>query len=83
MSNNKEVNPLRTQFLFGKRNYMLMFIGIAVMILGYILMSGGENDPNVWDESKVYSTTRIVVAPILVILGLVIEVFAIFAKNKE
>ncbi len=46
-------------------------------------MSGGKNtDPNVFDKNVVYSTTRITVAPILIILGLVIEIYAIFKKNK-
>jgi len=69
--------------LFGKENYMWMLIGGAVILLGIFLMSGGKNtDPNVFDKNVVYSTTRITVAPILIILGLVIEIYAIFKKNK-
>lgn len=83
MSIKSENNHLTKHFLFGKKNYMFMFIGLAIMVLGYILMSGGKNAPTEWDESKVYSTTRIVVAPILVLLGLVVEIYAIFVKPKE
>ncbi len=47
------------------------------------LMSGGKsNDPKIFDTKEVYSTTRITIAPILIILGLVIEIFAIFKKPK-
>jgi len=48
------------------------------------LMAGGKsNDPNVFDPKKVYSSTRITIAPILILAGLVIEIFAIFKKPKE
>ncbi|MBS4043114.1 MAG: DUF3098 domain-containing protein [Chitinophagaceae bacterium] len=80
MSTNKQNNM---KPLFGKENYMWMLIGGAVILLGIFLMSGGKNtDPNVFDKNVVYSTTRITVAPILIILGLVIEIYAIFKKNK-
>lgn len=69
--------------LFGKENYIWILTGIAVMVLGIILMSGGKSqDPNVFKDSEVYSTTRITIAPILILLGLGIEVFAIFRKPK-
>lgn len=69
--------------LFGKENYVWIVAGIAVMALGIILMSGGKStDPNVFRDSDVYSKTRITVAPILILLGLGIEVFAIFRKPK-
>ncbi|NML20529.1 DUF3098 domain-containing protein [Pseudoflavitalea sp. G-6-1-2] len=72
-----------TNSLFGKENYVWIVAGIAVMALGIILMSGGKsNDPNVFNDSDVYSKTRITVAPILILLGLGIEVFAIFRKPK-
>jgi len=70
--------------LFTKENYKWILIGLAVIALGMILMAGGKNvDPNVFDKSKVYSTTRITIAPILILAGLVIEIFAIFRNPKE
>ena len=61
-----------------------MIIGIAVMALGFLLMSGGKSeDANVFKKEEVYSTMRITVAPILILLGLGIEVFAIFRKPKS
>lgn len=71
-------------YLFGKQNYMMMLIGIGVIILGYILMSGGKSaDPNVFNESEIYSTVRITIAPIIVLLGLAIEGYAIMLKPKS
>ena len=70
--------------LFTKDNYKWMLIGIAVMALGFFLMSGGKTvDPKVFDDKEVYSTTRITIAPILIIAGLLIEIFAIMKKPKN
>jgi uncharacterized membrane protein YgcG len=74
----KEIAPL-----FTKDNYMWMAIGAVVIALGMILMSGGKNqDPNVFDKTVVYSTVRITIAPILILLGFVIEIYAIFKNPK-
>jgi len=72
-----------TPSIFTKENYMWMLLGIAVMAIGMLLMSGGKNtDPNVFDKTKVYSTTRITIAPLLILAGLAIEILAIFRKPK-
>lgn len=69
--------------LFVKENYTWMIIGAIVIALGMFLMSGGKNtDPNVFDTNQVYSATRITVAPIVIVIGLLIEVYAIFKKPK-
>jgi hypothetical protein len=68
--------------LFGRANLILMAVGLFIIAAGMFLMAGGKNtDPNVFDYKQVYSTTRVTVAPILIVLGLVIEVYAIFKKN--
>ena len=70
--------------LFGKENYRWMLIGIIAIALGLFLMSGGKSkDPNVFDPKEVYSFTRVTIAPILIIAGFVIEIFAIFRKDKK
>lgn len=70
--------------LFGKENYMWMLIGIAVLALGFFLMAGGKSaDPTKFNDNEVYSTTRITIAPILIITGLLIEIFAIMKNSKE
>ncbi|MFM9908785.1 MAG: DUF3098 domain-containing protein [Chitinophagaceae bacterium] len=83
MKDKKPATPT-TISLFGKENYKWMIIGIAVMALGFFLMAGGKSeDVNVFKREEVYSTMRITVAPILILLGLGIEVFAIFRKPKN
>ncbi len=70
--------------LFSKENYTWMLAGLAVMALGFFLMAGGKsNNPAVFNDSDVYSTTRITIAPILIVSGLLIEIFAIMKKPKE
>ncbi len=70
------------QLVFGRENYKWMLIGIAIMVVGYICMSGGAMpDANTWDESIIYSPVRIILAPFLILLGLGVEVYAIFKKT--
>ncbi|MCX6293191.1 MAG: DUF3098 domain-containing protein [Sphingobacteriales bacterium] len=77
-------NNTSNQSLFGKENYMLMLAGLLVLGLGFFLMAGGKSsDPKVFDPKEVYSTTRITVAPILIVLGFIIEVVAIMKKPKS
>ncbi|MGI9190914.1 MAG: DUF3098 domain-containing protein [Chitinophagaceae bacterium] len=72
------------RFLFGKENYMLMGLGLVFIVIGYLLMSGGKSaDPNVFNESEIYSFRRITLAPIMVLLGLFIEGYAIMKKPKD
>jgi hypothetical protein len=67
--------------VFGKRNYIFMGLGILLIIIGFVLMSGGHMpSPDVWDESLIYSPRRTVLAPFLILAGLVIEIIAIFRK---
>ena len=69
--------------LFTKSNYTWMLIGGLVIAAGFYLLSGGKStDPAVFDTKEVYSTTRITIAPIVIILGFVIEIYAIFKKAK-
>ena len=69
--------------LFEKQNLLWMLIGAVVIVLGFLLMAGGKSeDPNVFNEAEVYSTTRITIAPLLIVAGLVIEIYAIMKKGK-
>ena len=72
------------EFIFQRRNYVLMFTGLAFIALGYILMAGGgTEDPEVFSEA-IFSFRRIRLAPTLVLIGLGIQVFAILANpNKK
>lgn len=67
--------------LFTKENYMYIGIGCGLIALGLILMMGGKmQDPNVWDESVIYSARRLVFAPILILAGLGMQIYAIFKR---
>ncbi len=69
--------------IFEKDNYLWMLGGIVIMAIGLLLMVGGKSDdPNQFHPEQVYSTTRITIAPILIIAGLVLECFALFRKPK-
>ena len=71
--------------LFSKENYIWMALGLVLIALGMFLMSGGQSntDPAVFNKAALYSPMRITVAPILILAGLVVEVFAIFRKPKS
>lgn len=80
----KEKKQVQGNNLFDKENYMWMLIGLAVLGIGFFLMAGGKSsDPNVFDPKEVYSTTRITIAPMLIIAGFIIEIFAIMKKAKN
>lgn len=75
-------------FYFGKENYKWMLIGLALIVVGFLLMMGadantvgGKYDPNSWNED-IFSIRRIRIAPLLVIAGFAVEVYAILKRNK-
>jgi hypothetical protein len=69
--------------LFGKENFMWMAIGAVVILAGILLMAGGKStDPNIFANNEVYSTRRITVAPVMIIIGLLIEVYAIMKRPR-
>lgn len=73
----------KSEFLFEKKNYILMLIGIAIITIGFILMAGGgSDDPAVFNEA-IYNFRRIRLAPTIVIIGLGVEIYAIMAKSKK
>jgi uncharacterized membrane protein len=81
MSATKENN---SNFLFDKTNYILMIIGVILLLIGFYLMSGGKSaDVHQFHAEEVFSTTRITLAPILVLLGFAVEIFAIMRKPKH
>ncbi len=69
--------------LFTKENYKWMVIGLVIMALGFFLMAGGKSsNANVFNDQDVYSARRITLAPILIIAGLLVEIFAIMKRPK-
>ena len=70
--------------IFGKRNYILMAAGFGIVLLGLLLMTGGgQPDPNVWDEDIIYNWRRIILAPAVILAGLCLEIYAIFATSDD
>lgn len=81
MSKNDK-NP-KPQFLFGKRNYLFMLIGLVCIAVGFIMMiGGGSDDPEVWNDA-INNFQRIRLAPTLVIVGLGIEIYAILLNPNK
>lgn len=70
--------------LFGKSNFIWMGIGLVIILVGFLLMAGGKSqNPNIFAENEVYSFRRITLAPILIIAGFVVEVYAIMKKSND
>ena len=70
-------------FAFSKKNYLLLFVGLAFMISGLILMIGGGSEDPTQFSDEIFSTTRLTIAPILLAAGFIIELFAVMHKGKE
>jgi len=72
-----------TGFALGKENYKLLAIGFAVIVIGFILLAGGgSDDPNVFNEN-IFNFRRLTLAPVLLLIGFVFEIYAIMKKPKE
>ena len=72
----------KAAFAFGRQNYMLMFIGLGFLLLGFILMiGGGSDDPNVFSYA-LFDFQRLTLAPLLLLAGYIIELFAIMKRPK-
>ena len=71
------------KFLFEKKNYQIMFIGIAFILTGFILMWGGDTGDDTSFNPEIFNFQRITLAPILILIGFVIEIFAIMYKPKK
>lgn len=73
----------KPEFLFDKTNYKILLIGLAVITLGFILMSGGgSDDPNVFNE-EIFNFRRIRLAPTTVLIGFGITIYSIFKNPKK
>lgn len=73
----------KPEFLFDKTNYKILLIGLAVIALGFILMSGGgSDDPKVFNE-EIFNFRRIRLAPTTVLIGFGITIYSIFKKSEK
>lgn len=73
---------VKAEMIFGKENYKWMAIGAGLVLIGMILMIGGAMPaPDVWEDARIYSFRRTVIAPIVILAGLGIEIYAIFKRS--
>ncbi len=78
-----ENNQPKQEFLFEKVNYTILLIGIAVIALGFLLMSGGgSDDPNVFNP-EIFNFRRIRLAPTVVLIGFGITIYSILKNPKK
>lgn len=84
----KENDTIENSYFFGKENYKWMLIGLICIAVGFLLMLGpdantvdGKLNPNEWNNG-IFSVLRIRIAPLLVVIGFVIEVYAILKRKK-
>ena len=88
MRNQNKVSPPKAsvsdeRFAVAKRNIIWILCGLLIMVLGYVLMTGGgTKDPNVFTGEQMFSFRRIVLAPILIFIGFVFEIWAIMHKKR-
>lgn len=79
----KQTEQDETKFALGKKNYKLLLIGFAIIVVGFLLMiGGGSKDPNVFNN-EIFSFRRITLAPIVILFGFVFEIYAIMKKPSE
>jgi hypothetical protein len=79
----KNVQEQSAQFAFGRQNYILVIVGLIVMGIGFLLMiGGGSEDPNVFSDG-IFNFQRLTLAPILILAGYIIEIFAILKRPKS
>lgn len=87
MSDKKKKDDLalgKEQLAFGKENYILFAAAFAVVIIGYLLMMGGASeDPNTFNYDEIFSTRRITIAPIIILIGIALGFYAILKKPKD
>ncbi len=77
-------NSDSTGFALRKENYVLLIIGFAIVIIGFLLMMGGKSpDPNVFNGKEIFSFRRITLAPMVVLFGFLFEIWAIMKKPRE
>ena len=72
----------KKNFAFGRMNFILLAVGMLVVIVGFILMSGGSSSEEAYNPD-IFSTRRIVVAPIVCLLGFVSMIYAVVHKPKD
>jgi hypothetical protein len=80
----KSATKTHDELPFTRTNYRLLLIGMAIIVVGYVLMSGGgSGDPNVFNKDEIFSTRRITVAPIICLIGYLFVIHAIMKRVPQ
>ncbi len=79
----KKQEDKKISWAFNRENYKFMFIGLAFLALGFILMTGGGSDETTKFSTAIFDFRRLTLAPILVLVGYAIELYAIMKRPKE
>jgi len=80
----KETNQEMESVIFRKENYKWMFIGLGIIFVGFLLMlGGGSDDPKVFNGEELFSFRRITLAPLVIVGGFIVEIYAIMLKSKK
>lgn len=71
---------MKDTFLFEKRNFIILGAAILFIVIGFTLMSGGgSEDPNVFNP-EIFNSTRLTVAPIMILIGFILGIVSIMLK---
>jgi hypothetical protein len=73
----------KENFAFGKRNFVLLAVSILVITIGFVLMSGAKTTEETGFNPAIFDTRRIVIAPIVTLIGFILVIFAILSKQKK
>ena len=74
----------KQKFAFQKLNYQILLVGLAINVVGFILMIGGESSyPNKFDASELFSPVRLTLSPFLIVAGYLVMLYAIMKKPKS
>ena len=80
---NKIKNEGKPDFALTKENYILLIIGFGIIVIGFLLMlGGGSHDPTKFNEKELFSFRRVTLAPVVILLGFIFEIYAIMKKSK-
>ena len=79
----KQTESPKADFALGKENYYLLIIGFVIILIGFILMSGGKSDDPKKFSDAIFSFRRVTLAPVVILFGFIFEIFAIMKKPKD
>ena len=83
LNERKPAEEVKSGFALGKKNYIALAIGFVILVIGYALMvGGGSDDPNVFTGDELFNFRRITLAPIVLIIGFAVEIFAIMWRPR-